>query len=177
MEETRRRFEYYPQDVWLYLLATAWTRIGQEEHLMGRAGQVGDEIGSSLIAARLVRDLMRLWFLMEKQYAPYPKWFGTAFSKLQGAAELITIFQKVLKVEAWTERQEYLAQAYEIAAVKHNTLKITEPIGEKRSYFHDRPFLVIGAGQFADAIIARITEPILGKLTGQRLIGSLDQLE
>jgi hypothetical protein len=34
-----------------------WNRIGQEEHLMGRADR-GDEIGSAIIAARLVRDLM-----------------------------------------------------------------------------------------------------------------------
>jgi hypothetical protein len=56
------RFRYYPHDVWLYLLAAGWQRIGQEEHLMGRAGVAGDEIGSALIAARLVRDLMRLCF-------------------------------------------------------------------------------------------------------------------
>ncbi|MEZ4536170.1 MAG: DUF4037 domain-containing protein [Cyanobacteriota/Melainabacteria group bacterium] len=42
---------YYPRDIWLYLLASTWCRIEQTEHLMGRAGHVGDEIGSSLIAA------------------------------------------------------------------------------------------------------------------------------
>lgn len=76
----RERFAYFPRDVWLYLLAAGWTRIGQEEHLMGRAGTVGDELGSALIGARLVRDIMRLAFLMERTYAPYAKWFGTAFS-------------------------------------------------------------------------------------------------
>ena len=65
------RFKYYPRDVWLYLMASGWNRIGQEEHLMGRAGLAGDEIGSALIGSRLVRDLMRLCFLMEQQYAPY----------------------------------------------------------------------------------------------------------
>ena len=79
LEAIRTRFAYYPRDVWLYMLASGWQRIGQEEHLMWRAGYVGDEIGSTIIAGRLVRDLMRLCFLMERQYAPYPKWFGTAF--------------------------------------------------------------------------------------------------
>src|SRR5262249_4453989 len=73
VREELDRFTYYPHDVWLYLLAAGWNRIGQEEHLMGRAGLAGDEIGSALIASRLVRDIMRLCFLMEKQYAPYPK--------------------------------------------------------------------------------------------------------
>src|ERR1043166_2983448 len=66
LQGDRERFQYYPHEVWLYLLAAGWQRIGQEEHLMGRAGIVGDEIGSALIGARLIRDLMRLCFLMEK---------------------------------------------------------------------------------------------------------------
>ena len=28
LEEIRRRFDYYPRDVWLYLLASAWAREG-----------------------------------------------------------------------------------------------------------------------------------------------------
>jgi hypothetical protein len=72
----RERLAYYPRDVWLYLLAAGWARIGQEEHLMGRAGTVGDEVGSALIGARLVRDIMRLAFIMERTYAPCAKWFA-----------------------------------------------------------------------------------------------------
>src|SRR5271155_292028 len=49
LQAIRQRFAYYPNDVWLYLLASGWTRIEQEEHLMGRAGFVGDEIGSTII--------------------------------------------------------------------------------------------------------------------------------
>ena len=40
--ELRARFRWYPLDVWLWLLAAGWKRIAQGEHLMGRAGQVGD---------------------------------------------------------------------------------------------------------------------------------------
>ena len=71
LDAVRARFTWYPPDLWLYLLAAGWARIGQDEHLMGRAGLVGDELGSALIAARLVRDLMHLCFLMERRYAPY----------------------------------------------------------------------------------------------------------
>src|SRR5574341_143759 len=66
LQAVRNRFTYYPHDVWLYMLASGWNRIGQEEHLMGRAGIIGDEIGSGIIGARLERDVMRLCFLMEK---------------------------------------------------------------------------------------------------------------
>jgi len=73
LEPIRARLRYYPHDVWLYLVAAQWRRISQEEPFMGRCGQVGDELGSRLVAARLVRDLMKLCFLMERQYAPYTR--------------------------------------------------------------------------------------------------------
>lgn len=175
LNRVRNRFEYYPRDVWLYLLASGWTRIGQEEHLMGRAGNAGDEIGSALIAARLVRDLMRLCYLMEKQYAPYAKWFGIAFAQLAIAKELISVFIKVLTASEWIERQKYLTLAYEIVAKKHNTMGITESLEVKVNKFYERPFLVIGGGQFAQAISAQIEDPEVKLLVSQRLIGSVDQ--
>jgi hypothetical protein len=142
---------------------------------MGRAGQAGDELGSSLIAARLVRDLMRLWFLMERQYAPYPKWFGTAFARLAGAEALLPAFRKVLQARSWPSRQEGLARAYELTAARHNRLKITPPMREKRMYFFDRPFLVIGGEDFAKALCTGITDPVVREWTSERLIGSIDQ--
>ncbi len=175
LEELRRRFGYYPRDVWLYLLAAGWKRIGQEEALMGRAGQMEDEVGSALIAARLVHDVMRLWFLMNKRYAPYSKWFGTGFSKLADTGDLIPVFKNILRSETWTERQEHLAQAYEITAAKFNRLKITSPLTEKRSYFFGRPFLVIRGEEFAEATLAQISDPIVKKWAGKGLIGGIDQ--
>ncbi len=176
LEEIRRRFTYYPLDIWLYLLAAGWNRIGQEEHLMGRAGEAGDEIGSALIAARLIRDIIRLWFLMERKYAPYAKWLGTAFTRLEGSKDLLPIVQEVLGSNHWEKRQERLAEAYEILAAKHNTLKITEPLDEKRSYFFDRPFLVIDAKRFSDAITAQIVDPTIKKIAKESRIGNIDQI-
>ncbi len=82
LDALRERLSYYPRDVWLYLLAAGWMRISQEEPFVGRTGDVGDELGSRVIAARLIRDLMMLCFLIERVYAPYPKWFGTGFARL-----------------------------------------------------------------------------------------------
>jgi hypothetical protein len=175
LQASRECFRYYPHDVWLYLLAAQWQRIGQEEHLMGRAGIVGDEMGSALIAARLVRDVMRLCFLMEKQYAPYAKWFGTAFAQLAGVEVLIPLLRRVLFAPTWSERQEFLVPAYEIVAAKHNTLHITEPLTAKVSHFHERPFLVIHGGRFANAIRARIDDPVVKRIADSRLIGNVDQ--
>ncbi len=88
LAETRRLLAYYPHDIWLYLLAAQWARVSQQEPFVGRTGEVGDELGSALVAADLVRDVMRLGFLMERQYAPYSKWYGSAFAFLACAARL-----------------------------------------------------------------------------------------
>lgn len=101
----QERLHFYPHDLWLYLLAAQWRRISQEEAFVGRCGDVGDELGSRLIAARLVNDLMLLCFLMERQYAPYSKWFGTAFARLACANDLGPIFQQVMEAATWLERE------------------------------------------------------------------------
>ena len=172
----RDRFTYYPRDVWLYLLAAAWTRIGQEEHLMGRAGSVGDEIGSALIGARLVRDVMRLGFLMEKAYAPYPKWLGTAFQRLDCADALSRDLAAALSARTWRDRESHLAAAYEIVAGLHGRLGITDPLPTAVRPFFGRPFQVIALNGFAEAIIARIDDPGVRALAARPRIGGIDQL-
>jgi hypothetical protein len=69
-------------DVWRYVLACQWQRVSQEEAFVGRCGEVGDELGSAVTCARLVRDLMRLTLLMARRYPPYGKWLGSAFARL-----------------------------------------------------------------------------------------------
>jgi hypothetical protein len=174
LNATRSRFAYYPQDVWLYLLAAVWTRIGQEEHLMGRAGVVADEVGSALIGARLVRDVMRLCFLMENTYAPYPKWFGSAFKQLSCAKTLWPVLQGVLRSETWQGRESYLAQAYEYLAACHNALKVTEPLPEKVTSFYGRPFRVIAQHGFAEALLKKIQDPDVKRIAERPVIGSID---
>lgn len=152
LERIRATLHYYPHDVWLYLLACQWRRIAQEEAFMGRCGQVGDELGSQLVAARLVRDAMGLCFLIERQYAPYIKWFGTAFAHLACAAELSPILRQVLSAPTWSMRETHLSAAYAVVAHLHNRLGITEPQPTQVSAYYNRPFLVIHADSFADAL-------------------------
>jgi hypothetical protein len=176
LEAVRGRFACYPHDVWLYMLASGWTRIGQEEHLMGRAGQAGDELGSALIAARLVRDAMSLCFLMEKQYAPYPKWFGTAFMRLESGPELRPKLDAVLRASSWQERDGALAPVYEFLAHKHNALRLTEPVAEAIGLFWGRPFHVIHGERFADALKRQIRDEEVRRLAERGLIGNVDQV-
>ena len=157
LEEVRRKFHYYPRDVWLYQLAAQWIKIFEDREFVSRCGDVGDELGSMVIAANMVKKLMRLCFLMERQYAPYTKWFGTAFSQLQCAPELGPIFTDVLKSSTWKEREGNLSRAYRVIARMHNALKITPPIAEDVTNYHKRPYMVFECPELIHEILNGFT--------------------
>jgi hypothetical protein len=173
LEPLRRRLAYYPHDVWLYLLSAQWQRIGQEEPFVGRAGSVGDDAGSAIIAARLVRDIMRLCLLMEQHYAPYSKWFGSAFARLDCADRLLPIMSRVLGATNWQDRERNLVTAYEIVAAMHNGLNITEPVPTSVSSFHNRPFMVIQGEAIGRSIWETIQDPEVRSLPYG--VGKVDQ--
>ncbi len=173
LDYLRERLSYYPKDVWLYLLAAQWISIGEEEAFIGRTGEVGDELGSRIIAARLVRALMKLAFLMEARYAPYGKWFGTSFGRLACSKKLTPVFAAVLKAESWQEREQHLSRAYSQLAEMHNALRITTPLETEVSPFYSRPYKVIHAERFANEITKAVKDPDVRKIKAS--IGSIDQ--
>jgi hypothetical protein len=170
----RERLAFYPDDVWRYLLAAAWQRIGQEEHLMPRSGQAGDELGSALIGSRLVRDAMRLAFLLERHYAPYAKWFGIAFARLACAPALAPHLWRTQLAPTWPERQAALGEALIALIRMQNALGLTRPPAETVSAFHGRPFQVVGGEEIAAALIETIADPAVGQIAQRRPIGGID---
>ena len=176
LQAVRDRFSVYPRDVWLYLMAAGWNRIGQEEHLMGRAGTVNDEIGAGLLASRLARDAMRLCFLMEREYAPYPKWFGTAFARLRCGPALLPMLRAVQAAEGPRAREARLMAVFERLATLHNDLRVTEPLPTSAFPFFGRPYRVIGGGRFADALRAGISDPAVRAIASRPLLGGIDQI-
>jgi len=175
VQAARERLRYYPQAVWLYMLACGWSRIGQDEHLAPRAGAVGDELGSALIGGRLVRSIMQLCFLLERRYAPYPKWFGSAFAELDCAAELAPILQSAQRSENWRDRQRSLGAAYEVLNRLHNTLNLTPAIQPAIQEFHGRGFRVSNAWRYYEALLAKIRDQEVKEIAARSLIGSIDQ--
>lgn len=178
IEDIRSQLFFYPHDIWLYLIGSCWNRIGQEEHLMGRAGQANDELGSSLIANRLVRDIIRLVFLLERQYCPYPKWFGTGFKKFTTCgADLEPILRKVQLANTWQEREHNLSIAYQRLANMtkeklFNNIELSkETINTDIIQFHGRPFKIINGGSIAEAVFGQIQNNDIRKLPK---IGSTD---
>jgi len=173
LNKLRRRLNYYPKDVWLYMLAAQWTRISQEEAFVGRAGDVGDELGSRVIAARIVRELMKLAFLMERQYAPYSKWLGSAFNRLEISKKLGPQLKKVLVAEDRKSRERSLSKSYAIVARRYNELKITAPMPTGVTNYFTRPYKVIHADGFAAAVKKVIRNREVKAIKTN--VGSIDQ--
>lgn len=173
----RARLAFYPHAVWLYLLAAQWTRISEEEAFVGRCGDVGDDLGSQVIAVRIVRDLMRLCFLMERRYAPYSKWLGSAFAHLECAPSLQPVLHEVLSASDWREREGRLSAAYEIVAETHNALDLTPPLDTAVSPYFGRPYLTLYTRRFAEALVTAINDPAMrGIIERVGLIGGVDQV-
>jgi hypothetical protein len=172
LSRVRARLAWYPRDVWLYVLSCQWARIAQEEAFPGRCAEAGDELGSAIVTARLARDLMRLWLLMNRRYAPYSKWLGTAFSRVPGTAALAASLTAALAATGWPGRERQLGHAYVTLAESHNKLGLTEPLDTSTRGFYDRPYQVIDAGRFAAALTGAITDPLIRRLPP---IGAADQ--
>jgi hypothetical protein len=154
------------------MVACQWRRLDQEEPFVGRAAEVADELGSRVIAARLVRDIMRLCFLLERRYAPYSKWLGSAFRRLDASRSLHAPLLAVLTAVDYPTCEAALVEALERVAELQNALGITSPVDPQARLFHSRPFRVIGSHRFVDACLERVDDPWLRSLPR---IGGVDQ--
>jgi hypothetical protein len=162
LESARRALEWYPDDIWRYVLACDWTRISQELPLMGRAADVGDDRGSRIIAARLAHVVMHLSFLIERRWPPYAKWFGTAFEQLACAGEVGDAIDLALSGSDAGSRQRGLADAVQIVVERQNALGLTKvetaiiPFWD-RPYVHPDPAVVAQLlGGIEDAEVQRL---------------------
>jgi hypothetical protein len=134
---------------------------------------VGDELGSAVIAADLARDVMRLAFLQERRYAPYSKWRGTAFAKLDAGPKLVPHLHNAVSAKTWEEREAALGRAWQIVAKQQNGLGLTPLMPSTLSPFHDRPFQIIHGERFAAALQAAIRDERVRKWPPH--VGSIDQ--
>jgi hypothetical protein len=173
VEPVRAALAWFPDDVWRWLVGCQWWRIDQEEPFVGRTAEIGDELGSRIVAARLARDTMRLSFLLERRYAPYTKWLGSAFARLESAGDVGPHLASMLEARDFAEREAGWVSAVEAIAMRHNALGLTEPLDPTVRPFHNRPFRVLDAGRFASATIDTVDDSFLRALPR---VGSIDQV-
>jgi hypothetical protein len=172
LARVRDALAWYPDQIWRWTLACQWSRIAQEEAFVQRTHEVGDELGSRVVAGRLVRDLMRLAMLQARTYAPYSKWLGTAFARLGHPDGLDVALADAVAAESYVDREQALVAAYELVARRHNALGITDELDPSPRPYFDRPAQVLHAGRFADACLATVTDDAVSR---HGLIGSIDQ--
>ena len=169
----RRQVAWYPDHLWRWLLAAQWHRLAQEEAFVARTAEVGDETGSAVTAARLVRDLVRLALLLDRRYAPYAKWLGTAFAQLAHGDGLPGHLDAALHAPDRTSRESALARAFTAVAERHNRAGLTPPLDPGTRDYHGRPARVLMADRFTTALLDTVTDPALRRLP---VLGAVDQV-
>ena len=150
----RAVLSWYPDDVHRFVIASQWHRLAEEEAFVGRAREVGDHEGASLIESRLRRDLIQLALLLSGSYPPYSKWLGSAFAKLSFDLP-------------------HGPAAFSAVAELHNRTGITEPLDAALRNYYSRPYEVLDCQRFADATQQTISA---AQLRPFPLIGNVDQL-
>ena len=165
----REALVWWPDDLWRYLVACDWQRLDQELPLMQRAGDGGDDLGSRVIAGRLVDVAMHLGFLLCRQWAPYFKWRGTLFARLPLDPAVGQALGQVLRADDWHARGVHLASALEsLAAHQRRTglpsvMPVAVPFWD-RPYLHVDPHLVPQLFDGIDDPRVRALPPGLGSI-------------
>ena len=132
---TRAQLQYYPDDVWSYLLSGQWMRVSENDPFLGRCHELHDALREYLIAAHLVRDLIRLSLLR--------KWLGTAFAQL-AIYRPARLLHEVL--------DNALQHAYAVVVNEFNQLALVDPVSTRVSPFHQRPYAVLHADRITEAL-------------------------
>ncbi|GHH79280.1 DUF4037 domain-containing protein [Promicromonospora soli] len=153
----RERLAWYPHDLWLHVLAADWTRVEQELPFVGRTGQSGDDLGSRVIAGRLVTSLVRLGFLLERHWPPYPKWAGTLFARLPTAPSAGEDLARALAAATWQERDAALRAACDALHERQRAIGLPALDGPACGPFYDRPFT--GLRDLPGVLRGAVTDP------------------
>ena len=166
------KIKFYPDTVKLYLIASQWNIIASEQAFVKRCGDVNDEIGSQIICARIAEKLMRLCFLYKDTYAPYSKWFGTAFGKLDIDETIKEKINSALKANDLTERENNLVEAQALVADLHNASGLTDKVEYSVESYFRRDIKVIFADKFVDATVEKLKGTVFENIP---LIGTMSQ--
>jgi hypothetical protein len=159
LSRLRTALAFYPDHIWRYQLACLWMRVGQIQPFVGRTGEVGDDVGSAQIAASISRDLMRIALLQQRQYAPYAKWLGSAFSRTDVGARVMPHLKAVLATTNWQEREHALNSAGAMLIEQFNGLELIPQMPTNADQFHSRPFHILPAEDIARHLLGPVTTP------------------
>lgn len=167
----RERLSWCPYDVWAYVVATDWARLAQELPFVGRTAERGDDLGSRVIAARLVEVAMHLAHTLERRWTPYSKWVGTSMAALPRAGTVAPVLHRVLTASTWQEREAALVEA--LRALHRLQRDVGLPVVEDPvEPFWERRYQGV-RDEVVERLEASITDPAVRALP--RGVGSAEQ--
>lgn len=171
LTKARKLLSYYPENVQVYCILAEWNNIFQEMAFIGRTGYVSDDLGSRVITAKLVKLGMKLLFLVNRRYVPYPKWFGSAFELLNHAEVVKPHLERALKTDAWKDRENHLVDALLEIAKAHWLEGVVEEVEISKDVFFSRSFIIPDVKNIQKALKLKLKPPFdefryhLGSLT------------
>jgi hypothetical protein len=168
----RRAASFYPDDVWRWLVACQWRRIGEEESFIDRAASAGDMLGARIVLGRVARDAIRLAFLLERRYAPYSKWLGAAFATLPLASDLGPMLASAMSTLDDTGSR-HLGEALEVLGAETNQRLGTRVEPARRPYY-GRAMFVAPASDFVEAILSTVGDELIRSIPTD--VGNVDML-
>ena len=170
----RSALAWYPHDLWLYVMSARWQRIAQIEAFVGRAAEVGDDLGSRVLAGQIACDVMHLALLHRRAYAPYAKWLGTAFQRHDDGHKLGDHLTEALSAGTASDRQQALVRALLELSRRHDDLAVTAPMRSRAEMFFGRPYPVIWSERIARGLHESINDPGVASLPFG--LGGIDEI-
>ena len=107
-------------------------------------------------------------------YAPYSKWFGTAFNKLNIYESIKTKINAALQANDLTERENNLVEAQALVADLHNASGLTDKVDYSIESYFGRDIKVIFADKFVDATVEKLKGTVFENIP---LIGTMSQFD
>lgn len=80
--ELRRTLSHYPEAVWMARVAAKCAEISQSSGNVKRSFQREDTVAAWFALHYFAKHAMQIWFLLNRQYAPFYKWLHRAFLDL-----------------------------------------------------------------------------------------------
>jgi hypothetical protein len=186
LTEIRKYFKYFPDDVWRYKLAYAWTTLSWCIDLIPLCANRKDDISAKIAASKSIEKIIYIVFLLNKVYKPgYLKWIHREFYKLPKLAK--EIGPKLDKIFSSSDFQYVETEIYAILdiLIKFQTDLLAIPMPDYKST-SDRTDIIGKDEKFKQdprtfkydlyPVITAIRKTIKGELVNLKTkIGALDQ--
>jgi hypothetical protein len=159
LNAVRITLQYFPDQIWILKMISLWNEVSELFPLMGRTGSSGDNVGSQLICNKLGEIGMRLLFILNRKYAPYPKWFGRKFQEeLDSDGAYVSLLEQVFYSPSWQDRQNALINFYIKIGHQFNDLHLIPPITFAKKKFFTRSHYILDCGNLLQELTALLSK-------------------